>query len=136
MRILILSALMVLSVLLAPSQSGAQDAEIQGTISAQIDAFRADDFGTAFGFAHTNIQRIFRTPENFGRMVTQGYPMVWRPADITYLDLREENGQTFQDVQIVDRNGRVFVLEYLMQPTPDGWRIAGVQILRADAFSA
>ena len=64
-------------------------------------------------------------------MVTQGYPMVWRPAGVAYLDLREEDGTFWQKVQITDQKGRFHVLEYRMMQTPEGWRISGVQILDA-----
>lgn len=107
----------------------AQQSDIQSVISSQMEAFKQDDFVTAFTFAHPNIRDMFRTPENFGRMVSQGYPMVWRPADVTYLRLREEDGRTFQDVQVVDEQGRGFVLEYAMTATPEGWLISGVRIL-------
>lgn len=132
MRALILSLALILSFAL-PAK--AQDAEIQGTISAQIEAFKVDDFDTAFGFAHANIRRIFQTPQNFGRMVSQGYPMVWRPAEVTYKDLRERSGSLFQDVQVVDAQGRVFLLEYAMTQTPEGWKISGVRILEQTELS-
>jgi hypothetical protein len=109
----------------------AQEAAIRGTISQQFDAFKLDDFATAFGFASPSLQQYFMTPENFGRMVTQGYPMVWRPADVDFLELREEAGTYWQKVQITDEAGRVHYLEYRMQQGADGWRISGVQILDA-----
>lgn len=113
----------------------AQDADIKETITQQFEAFKADDFATAFGFASPNLQMYFQTPENFGRMVTQGYPMVWRPADVVYLELREQDGTYWQKVQVTDTNGRVHYLEYRMMQTPEGWRINGVQILDAPGAS-
>jgi len=109
----------------------AQGAEIQGTIDRQFDAFKVDDFTTAFTFASPDLQRLFGTPENFGRMVTQGYPMVWRPAAVDYLDLRELEGTYRQTVQITDDKGRFHYLEYTLIEMPDGWRISGVRILEA-----
>lgn len=135
MRALIFGVLSAFLLFAAP-KAEAQAADIQGIITSQIEAFKADDFETAFTFAHPRIQGMFRNPGNFGRMVTQGYPMVWRPADVRYLPLREKNGFTFQDVEIVDEKGQVFVLEYAMAQTSDGWRIAGVRILENNAYSA
>lgn len=109
----------------------AQDTEIRDTITQQFDAFKADDFTTAFGFASPSLQQFFQSPQNFGRMVTQGYPMVRRPADVTYLDLRTEGETYFQRVQITDSAGVLHYLEYRMQQTPEGWRINGVQFLAA-----
>ncbi|WP_299649622.1 DUF4864 domain-containing protein [uncultured Tateyamaria sp.] len=114
----------------------AQGTEIEGVIGSQIEAFKADDFEQAFTFAAPSIQGMFRTPENFGRMVTQGYPMVWRPADVTYLDLREEGGRYVQTVRIEDAEGAVHFLAYAMIETADGWKIGGVQLLDAPGVNA
>lgn len=119
-----------------PGPAAAQDTDIRGVISSQIDAFKADDFNTAFSFAAPTIQNIFRTPENFGRMVSQGYPMVWRPADVEYLELRQENGAIFQDLRITDAEGRVHLLEYRMTEMATGWKISGVRLLEAAGVAA
>lgn len=116
--------------------AGAQQAEIEETIGSQLDAFRADDFEQAFTYATPDLQRLFQTPQNFERMVTQGYPMVWRPAEVTYLELEEQGGVLFQKVQIVDARGRVHLLLYRMLETELGWRIGGVRILESADMSA
>jgi len=107
----------------------AQSDEIEANIRAQIQAFKADDFATAFTFASPNIQRLFQTPENFGVMVKRGYPMVWRPADVRFLELREVAGALWQKVMITDGAGRVHILDYQMVPLDNGWKINGVQLL-------
>ncbi len=107
----------------------AQSDEIEANIAAQIQAFKADDFATAFTFASPNIQRLFQTPENFGVMVKRGYPMVWRPADVRFLELREVAGSLWQKVMITDGAGRVHILDYQMVPLENGWKINGVQLL-------
>ncbi len=107
----------------------AQSAEIEANITSQIQAFKVDDFATAFTFASPNIQNLFRTPENFGAMVRNGYPMVWRPADVRFLELREVAGSLWQKVMIVDGEGRVHILDYQMVPQEGGWKINGVQLL-------
>ncbi|MXQ09109.1 DUF4864 domain-containing protein [Alphaproteobacteria bacterium GH1-50] len=104
---------------------------IEGTISDQIDAFLADDFDRAFTFASPNIQSLFGSPDRFGAMVRQGYPMVWRPGDVTFLALREINGRLWQRVMIRDREGRVHMLDYQMIDADGRWRINGVQIVPA-----
>jgi hypothetical protein len=116
--------------------AAAQQVEIEGTINQQFDAFKADDFEGAFSFASPNLQMMFRSAENFKRMVTTGYPMVWRPAEVRYLELREIAGAMWQKVQITDEKGFTHLLDYQMELTDQGWRIAGVQILDAPAVSA
>lgn len=111
--------------------AAAQQAQIEGTISSQIEAFKADDFAQAFTYATPRLQQLFQSPQNFQRMVTQGYPMVWRPAEVEYLELAEHQGAMYQKVQITDQKGFVHVLLYRMEETSAGWRIGGVQILEA-----
>ncbi|WP_419738843.1 DUF4864 domain-containing protein [Ruegeria sp.] len=115
------------------SGASAQSAEIEANIAAQIQAFKADDFATAFTFASPNIQRLFGNPDNFGAMVRNGYPMVWRPSDVRFLELREVAGALWQKVMITDGDGAVHILDYQMIQQENGWKINGVQLLgRAD----
>jgi hypothetical protein len=107
----------------------AEEADIHAIIDQQLMAFKADDFDTAFTFASPNLQRLFQTPQVFERMVTEGYPMVWRPGAVRYLETRNEGETVWQRVMITDQAGRVHLLDYRMLQTPDGWRINGVQIL-------
>ena len=114
----------------------AQNAEIEANISAQIEAFKSDDLDTAFSYASPNIRQIFRTPENFGAMVRGGYPMVWRPGTVRFLELREIAGRLWQKVLITDPQGAVHILDYQMIELDSGWKINGVQILQAPKASA
>lgn len=135
MRRLVLGSLV--AVLLAGA-SLAQDerSAITGTIQSQIDAFLADDFETAFTFASPNIKRIFGDSERFGTMVRQGYPMVWRPAEVRYLELDSMGPYLLQKVLITDAQGVPHLLEYQMIQTSDGWQINGVRILEAPEVGA
>ena len=140
MQIFIRSLAVCLAALWA-SLATAQDVvpsepEIEATIGAQIDAFKVDDFATAFTFASPNIQGLFGGSDRFGQMVKNGYPMVWRPDDVQYLELREIAGNLWQKVLIRDQSGDMHVLDYQMIETGDGWRINGVQLLRAPGVSA
>lgn len=111
--------------------AAAQEGPIRETIQRQIEAFRADDFARAFTFASPTIKRLFGSPENFGAMVMQGYPMVHRPAQVEMGELREVAGNLWQRVRIVDEQGRAWALDYMMVETPEGWQINAVQILPA-----
>ena len=114
----------------------AQDNPIATTITDQIAAFQADDFDTAFSYASPNIKRLFGSPQRFGQMVRDGYPMVHRPAEVTLLDQRDMGGQVVQRVMIRDQSGRLHMLAYQMVETDDGWQINGVQLLRAPETGA
>lgn len=125
MRAFVFSCFAVVGAMPAAAQ---QDA-IQSTILNQFEAFKADDFAAAFGFASPVIKGIFGTPENFGAMVRQGYPMVYRPAEVRMLDQRQAGGMTVQRVLVTDAQGRSHVLDYQMVETPDGWQINGVTLV-------
>jgi hypothetical protein len=116
--------------------AAAQEAPIQQTIRNQIDAFQADDFARAFTFASPNIKGLFQTPENFGTMVKNGYPMVYRPAEVEMQDLREIAGNLWQRVRITDQAGAGWFLDYMMVETPEGWQINAVQIMPAPDVGA
>ena len=107
----------------------APNPEIEATIAGQFDAFLAEDVGAAWQFASPNIQRIFRDAQNFGRMVEQGYPMVWAPAQVDFIDLQSFGGILVQRVQVIDQAGNAHYLCYQMIQTEGGWKINGVQIL-------
>jgi hypothetical protein len=108
----------------------------EGVIGAQIDAFLEDDFAAAFDYASPGIRQMFQTPENFGRMVQQGYPMVWRPAEVRYGRSEDRGGMLLQEVIVTDASGRVFTLLYRMQRAGETWKIAGVQIVEAAQVGA
>lgn len=119
-----------------PAARAQDPAAIRDVISDQIAAFRADDFGTAFTFASPMIRNMFGTPDQFGRMVREGYPMVWRPSDVQFGGLEERGGRTLQRVVVTDDRGAVHLLEYEMIPGEGGWRINGVRLLEPGATGA
>lgn len=129
MRQLLLSLVLLCLPVLSAQAQEARNPAIETVIQQQFDAFRAEDVGTAFSFASPNIKGMFGTPENFGRMVRNGYPMVWRPAEVQFLDLRRVAGNLWQRVMVTDQAGRTHLLDYQMIETDQGWQINGVQIL-------
>lgn len=128
--------LSALALLIAATAAEASDGAIRDVISKQIDAFLVDDFAAAFRFASPAIKDIFVTPERFGAMVRQGYPMVHRPQDIRFLELREVAGRLWQRVLVIDAEGRAHTLDYQMIETPEGWQINAVHLLRAPGVGA
>jgi hypothetical protein len=76
------------------------------------------------------IRRLFGTPSRFGEMVQNGYPMVWRPADVRFSNLVTRNGRTVQSVLVTDGTACLHVLDYEMIAGDDGWRINGVRVRR------
>ncbi len=122
---------LIAAAVLAAWPAWAQEEPIQSTITAQIEAFRASDFETAFTYASPSIKQIFRTPDNFGSMVVTGYPMVVNPAMVEMQDLRTVAGALWQRVRVTDQKGQAFLLDYQMIEGPDGWVINAVQLQKA-----
>jgi hypothetical protein len=132
MRSLLTSLILCLGLMALPAAPGRAQTlpdSIEGTIRAQIDAFLADDYATAFTYASPNIKGLFGTPENFGAMVSRGYPMVDKPASVRMLESREVAGSVVQRVMVTDRAGATHVLDYQMIPAGEGWQINGVFLL-------
>ena len=105
------------------------DDPIQDVIANQLSAFNDRDVETAWAFASPMIQGLFGSPQNFGAMVEQGYPMVWTNSDVQFLELREIAGQFYQQVLLRDAGGQRHIMEYTMVETPAGWLINGVSEL-------
>jgi hypothetical protein len=121
---------------LTVSAQAQDNSAIEGVIARQLDAFNARDTATAWTFASPTIKGIFRTPENFGLMVQNGYPMVWTNSDVRFLDLREIAGAEWQRVMLRDAEGNLHVLDYKMIETPDGWQIDAVVLIPAPDVGA
>ena len=134
-----LFAILLACLALGPLPLSAQTAvipEAQDTIFAQIEAMKVDDFAKAFTYASPTIKGIFGTPENFGMMVRQGYPMVWKPSAVQMLEQREIAGALWQKVLVTDGAGQSFVLDYQMIQTPEGWQINAVDLLPSAGVGA
>lgn len=124
-----LSTLVLALGLLSAPAFAQRSTPVEDTIRAQIEAFRAGDVEAAFSHAADTIRAAFITPDAFGRMVAQGYPMVVDPAEIRFLDQSTRAGIIVQRVLLTDRQGQVFLLEYQMTDAGAAPRIRGVRIL-------
>ncbi|WP_366657213.1 DUF4864 domain-containing protein [Fodinicurvata sp. EGI_FJ10296] len=120
------AALVLVCGLSLPAYAHADEVAIASVITGQIAAFQADDFDAAFEFASPMIKRQFGTPQRFGRMVQSGYPMVYRPAEVTMLDQHMTPHGIAQHVMVRDAEGELHFLGYLMIETDAGWQINAV----------
>ncbi|MDG2403827.1 MAG: DUF4864 domain-containing protein [Paracoccaceae bacterium] len=131
MQLLMIQPLMalILGLLVLPALAQQEaNPQVQSVIRSQIEAFKVDDFEKAFSFASPSIKSVFQTADNFGMMVRRGYPMVWRPADVQFLEFGAMSGDLWQQVLIRDQEGRKHLLMYQMQIGPNGWCINGVRL--------
>jgi Domain of unknown function (DUF4864) len=126
----------LLATLLTPATAGAavlaeRDARaVRAVIEAQLAAFAADDAERAYSYASAAIRAQFPDAAAFMAMVRGGYPMVVRPASVTFFQARSGDGVVLQDVQMRDNAGRLWRATYqLAQQAGDGWRINGCEVV-------
>jgi hypothetical protein len=130
------AVLLLVLLLLGPSAGGAQtDADVKdagGVIVQQLEAFRRDDYDTAFGFASDQIHQLFdRT--RFEQMVRGSYPEIARSASAVIDGVeRGDGGRLYLFVRVRGANGRLVEAVYEMVLEAGRWRINGV-VTRPDS---
>lgn len=133
----LLTAFVMLCIATLPLRAeDARTGAVIGVIQSQLDAFQDDDFAKAFTYASPTIKRLFGNPSNFERMVKTGFPMVWRPSEVQFLDFEDRAGQVSQTVLFRDANGVPIVMKYIMIETEAGWQIDGVTPVQAPDVAA
>ena len=100
--------------------------EVQDTISSQIDAFKQNDIKKAYTYAAPNIQAQFPSPEVFGLMVRNGYPVIWRPKSFKFTKFKDLGNRCIQRVLFQSYNGSLESYDYILEKTDNLWKIAGV----------
>ena len=101
-------------------------AEIRNIILGQLDAFRGDDAEKAFSFAAPQIQKIFKTPEIFLRMVRKSYPVDTGPQSFEFRGTQRIDGNIVQPLAVIGPTGVSETALYIMEEQPDGtWKIGG-----------
>ena len=95
-------------------------------ISKQLEAFRRDDYDTAYAFAAADIKAMFDRAA-FERMVRQGYPEIAHStfALIVHSALGPD-GHVYVRVRIRGANGNSIEAVYDMVQEAGSWRINGV----------
>ena len=95
-------------------------------VRAQLAAFAADDAERAFSFAAPELRQMFGTSALFMRMVRDSYPVVYRPASVTFLQPKPDQDVVLQPVHLTDAKGASWLAMYRVQRQADkSWRIAG-----------
>ena len=117
---------------LPPGVSAADQAAIQGVIRGQLDAFGRDDAAGAYAFAAPGIMRQFPSADVFLDMVRRAYPPVYRSRQAQFGELRLQDGELVQGVELVGPDGTPMLALYGMEREADGtWRIASCALMRS-----
>lgn len=131
------AVLALLAAFAAPSARAEDDgAGIPAVIADQIGAFLRGDLDAAWAHASPTIQGVFGTPERFGQMVREGYPMVWRPSRWEMRDRTAIPDGFVQTVMFEDAQGRLFLADYEMRLVDGVWRINGVSLRELPGMGA
>lgn len=136
-RLLLLPAFAIFAALMAlPSHadpvSPTDTKAVRIVVEAQLDAFAVDDAKRAFSYAAPALREMFGTPERFMAMVRGGYPVVYRPASVTFLNPEWVQGQLVQGVHLTDSSGALWLATYRLERQRDkSWRISGCEVLQS-----
>ena len=99
---------------------------IRKVIDDQLIALKAGDGVKAMTFAAPGIREQFGTPDNFLRMVREGYAPLLDARRTQFLEGAVIDDAIVQPLRLVLPDDSVMVALYQMQKQPDGqWRIAG-----------
>jgi hypothetical protein len=113
----------------AESVSAEDTKAVRIVVEAQLAAFAADDAKRAFSYAAPAIRDMFGTADHFMEMVRAGYPVVYRPAAVIFLNPEWVQGQLVQGVQLTDASGALWLAIYRLDRQPDkSWRISGCDV--------
>ena len=122
----------------AAEPNAADKQAFQQIISAQLEAFKADDGALAYSYAAPTVTKIFPTVDIFMSMVKRGYQAVYTNSKYKFGELTTDIlGRPAQHVTITAENGKRYEAVYAMEKQPDGnWKIAGVQMVEIPGLDA
>lgn len=105
--------------------------QMQDIITAQIDAFLAEDADAAYAYAAEPIKMRFPTASMFATMVQRGYPAVYAPQSFSFAASALTPEGPAQQVEFVGEDGQVWRGLYTFAEEDDGnLLISGVFLRR------
>lgn len=106
--------------------SETEEIEVRQVIVGQLQAFAEDDADSAFAAATPGVREAIGSAGRFLAMVRGAYPMVYRPAAVSFLKPEEDSGTVVQMVRITDSNDKSWLALFAVERQPDNtWRISG-----------
>jgi hypothetical protein len=112
-----------------PTLPAAEWTAIRKVVGDQLAALKAGDGAKAMTYAAPGIREQFGTPENFMRMVRDGYGALLTARSTQFLEGAVIEDAIVQPMRLVLPDDTVLVALYQMQKQRDGqWRIGGCWI--------
>ena len=111
----------------------ARDADnVRLAVQSQLAALAANDAERAFSLASPDVQQSFGGPRQFLAMVRAQYPMVQKPAAVSFTRPESVGDRVMQRVNITDENGAPWLVTYLLRRDGDKrWRISACVVAPA-----
>ena len=98
---------------------------VRFAVQSQLAALAANDAVRAFSLATPDVQQSFGNPEQFLAMVRAQYPMVQKPAMISFTRPETVGDRVMQRVNITDESGAPWLVTYLLRREGNNrWRIS------------
>jgi hypothetical protein len=113
---------------LMPSGQPIKDA-LRLVVTAQLDAFRHDDYAAAYRVAHTEFQDQM-TVQTFERMVRLGYPAIAHSTSARFGLALDNGDDAVINVRIFSANAEPIDYRYALRRDGQNWRITGVTLLK------
>ena len=106
--------------------TAADQKRVRSVVEGQLAAFSRDDANKAFSYAAPNIRETVGSAASFMTMVRRDYPMVYRPASVTFHKPEQDAGSVLQLVEITDTEAKSWFALFALEQQPDAsWRISG-----------
>ena len=99
---------------------------VKKVISSQLMAFKERNLEKAYSFAAPNIKRQFFNAKNFGLMVKNGYPVIWRQKNYQFVKFSSNGTRSIQRVLFRSNTDALLTYDYLLEKFSNKWSIAGV----------
>lgn len=100
--------------------------KVREVIVAQLSALALDDADRAFETATPEVRAAIGSSNRFLAMVRGAYPMVYRPASVSFHKPEQEDGGVLQLVEIKDDDDKAWLALFALERQPDqSWRISG-----------
>lgn len=100
--------------------------KVREIIVAQLSALALDDAEKAFETATPEVRAAIGSSNRFLALVRGAYPMVYRPASVSFHRPEQEDGGVLQLLEIKDDHDKSWLALFALERQPDeSWRISG-----------
>lgn len=101
----------------------ADSSGVSAVVREQLQAFAAEDAGRAFSLADPKLRTHFVDAEEFLDSVRSQYPMVLKPASVSFMKPETVGTIAMQKVRLTDGEGYGWLLTYVLHREGQQWLI-------------